>query len=71
MHTCTWAYALPHTLVCTNPHTHTHRETPGHAEEIGKIGICFDDSTGQIKHMSIRDVLEECVRDGGPLITLS
>lgn len=47
---CTW-HALPR--VCTEP-----TETSGRTEEIGKIGIDFDDGTSQIKHMSIRNELE-------------
>lgn len=44
------------TYTCVQKPTHT--KTPGHTEEIGKIGIGFDDSTGQIKHTSIINLLE-------------
>lgn len=48
--TLAW-HALPRP--CTEP-----TETSGHTEEIGKIGIGFDDGTSQIKNTSIRNELE-------------
>lgn len=64
MQMCAYKHAHGHThahvhLCAQPPPIHTHMKTPGHTEEIGKIGICFDDSTGQIKHMNIINVLED------------